>query len=396
MELKKPEFIEDAKSYSEWVINLRRKFHECPELKYEEYETSSIIRDTLDALKIKWQHPVAKTGVVGIIGSGKEPCVAIRADMDALPVLEENQTSYKSKNHGLMHACGHDCHMAMLLGAARLLKLREAELNGTVKLIFQPAEEGGAGAKVMCEEGALENPKVSKIFAMHVTPGLPSGVIAGNSSTILAGLDLFEVEIVGKSCHGAYPHQGIDPIVVAAKIINEIQTIVSREINPFESAVVTVGSIHAGTAANIIPEKVTLTGTIRSFSMDSLDYIKNRFKTIVEMISKANQCTANIKYLLPGFPPTFNDHETWEQVKIITEKLIGKENVRLLKPAMGGEDFAYYQQKIPGCLVFLGVAPTNTKEFYGLHHSKFQVDENALYIGSSWYASVAFKMLASG
>lgn len=394
MELKKPGFIDDAKVYSEWIINLRRKFHQCPELKYEEHETSSIIRNTLDSLRIKWQYPFAKTGVVGIIGTGEEPCVAIRADMDALPVVEQNQINYKSANHGKMHACGHDCHMAMLLGAAKLLKMKESELKGSVKLIFQPAEEGGAGAKKMCEEGALENPEVKKIFGMHITPGLPSGVIAGNSSTILAAVDLFEIEIKGKSCHGAYPHQGTDPIVVAAKVVNEIQTIVSRETNPFESAVVTVGSIHAGSAANVIPEKVTLTGTVRSFSLEGLHHIKNRLETIAEMIAKANLCTSNFKYLLPEFPPTVNDEDTWNQVKMITEKMIGKENVQLLKPAMGGEDFAFYQQKIPGCFVFLGAKPS-TEEFYGLHHPKFQIDERALHIGSCWYASVAFEMLNS-
>lgn len=379
----------EAEEISDWIIDLRRRFHQIPELMYQEVETGRLIRQVLDELGIRWQHPVGITGVVGFIGSGSEPCVAIRADMDALPVEEGNEVPYRSQIPGRMHACGHDCHIAMLLGAARILKQHEAEIKGTVKLIFQPAEEGGAGAEKMCNEGVLNYPQVEKIFGLHVWASHQAGKIVGNAGTVLAAVSNFSISVKGRGGHGASPHNCIDPVVCSAKMIVELQTIVARESDPFEPAVITIGSIHGGEAANVIPEMVELAGTIRSLSLEGLKKLQQRVEQIVQGIALANRCSANITYPLPDFPPTVNDAECWQLAREVAEELVGKENVELIGPAMGGEDFAFYQQLIPGCFAFLGVKNAKIEPHFGLHHPKFQPDESVLFIGSAWYATMA-------
>src|SRR5580700_12252415 len=231
--------LQEAREIAEWIVTLRRQIHRHPELMYQEVKTSQLVRDTLDQLQIPYKYPLAETGVVATLGDGKGPCVALRADMDALPIHEETDVPFRSEVDHKMHACGHDCHTAMLLGAARLLKSHESELRGTVKLLFQPAEEGGAGADRMCQEGALEGPKVERIFGLHVYPGMTTGTVAGNPGVILAATGAFEVTIKGKGGHGAMPHTTIDPITCVAKMIVELHTIVSRETNPFSPTVVT-------------------------------------------------------------------------------------------------------------------------------------------------------------
>jgi IAA-amino acid hydrolase len=373
---------------------LRRKFHQCPELKFAETSTSQLIRETLDSLNIPLKHPVGVTGVVAQLGNGKEPCTALRADMDALPVSEDNEFAFKSRNPGKMHACGHDCHIAMLLGAARILKARESEINGTIKLFFQPGEEGGAGADLLCKEGALENPEVSSIFALHCWPTVPRGKIAGNSGPIMAAVSNFSVKVQGKGGHGALPHHCIDPLTSAAKMILELQTIVSREMNPFSPSVLTIGSIKGGIAANVIPEKVTFSGTIRSLSIDGAQHIRKRLVEIVESIAVANRCRVSVSSLMPDYPATVNDEGCWQIARQAATELLGAQNVVRADPVMIGEDFAYYQQLVPGCLAFLGVSKPGNKDQCGLHHPRFNVDESALPIGSAWHVSVALAALA--
>jgi len=386
--------LNEAKGIAEWIVGLRRQIHRHPELMYEEVKTSQLVRDTLDQLGIRYQYPLAKTGVVATLGAGDGPCVALRADMDALPIHEETDVPFRSEIPNKMHACGHDCHTAMLLGAARLLKSHEAELRGTVKLIFQPAEEGGAGADLMCQEGALEGPKVERIFGLHVFPWMTTGTVAGNPGTILAATAGFAVTVKGKGGHGAMPHTTIDPITCVAKVIVELQTIVSRETNPFSPTVVTIGSIHGGDAPNVIPETVKITGTFRSLTMSGLQTVKQRIEEIVRGVATTNRCAATVEYEYVDYPPTVNDEPSWNVARNAAEVLVGASNIHPMEPILGGEDFAFYQQRIPGCFSFLGVSAPEWPTRHGVHHPKFLVDENALPIGAAWHAQIAMDVLA--
>jgi amidohydrolase len=388
------DILKEAKDISEWIVSLRRQIHRHPELMYEEIKTSQLVRDTLDLLHIPYKHPVAKTGVVATLGDGKGPCVALRADMDALPIHEEADVPFRSEIDHKMHACGHDCHTAMLLGAARLLKNHESELRGTVKLIFQPAEEGGAGADRMCREGALEGPKVDRIFGLHVYPATNTGTVLGNPGIILAATGCFEATVKGKGGHGAMPHTTIDPVTCAAKIIVELQTIVSRETNPFSPTVVTIGSIHGGEASNVIPETVKISGTFRSLSDSGLAVVKQRIEEIVVGVATVNRCTATIDYPFMDYPPTVNDEASWDLARKAAESVVGGQNVRPMDPLLGGEDFAFFQQRIPGCFAFLGVSAPDWETRHGVHHPRFKVDENALPIGAALHTQIAFDTLA--
>lgn len=385
--------LEDAKQFADWIVDLRRRIHRHPELMYKEFETSKLVRDTLDELGVPYRFPVGETGVVATIGDGRAPCVALRADMDALPIHEESEVPFRSEIDGKMHACGHDCHTAMLLGAARLLKSHEAELHGTVKLIFQPAEEGGRGAERMCQEGALESPVVNRIFGLHVWPSLPVGTIAGKAGTISAAAGVFNISVRGKGGHGALPHLTIDPITCTAKLVLELQTIVSREMNPCSPAVVSLGSIHGGEAMNIIPEEVRLTGTFRSLSEADQVFIRQRIEEISKGIGEANRCTVEVCHPFGQFPASVNDPESWNLAQKVAEELLGVHHVIQMAPILIGEDFAFYQLHIPGCLVFLGVGHSTSPTGIGIHHPQFKVDESALSLGSAWYAAVATEAL---
>jgi amidohydrolase len=387
------DLLNEARGIAEWIVALRRQIHRHPELMYEEVKTSQLVRDTLDQLHIPYKHPLAKTGVVAMLGDGKGPCVALRADMDALPIHEETDVPFRSEVDNKMHACGHDCHTAMLLGAARLLKNHESELHGTVKLIFQPAEEGGAGADVMCQEGVLEGPDVERIFGLHVYPAMTTGTLAGNPGVILAATGCFEATIQGKGGHGAMPHTTIDPIVCVAKVIVELQTIVSRETNPFSPTVVTIGSIHGGEASNVIPETVNITGTFRSLSDSGLAVVKRRIEEIFQGVAMTNRCTATITYPYVDYPPTVNDEASWVMARKAAEHLLGAKNVRPMDPLMGGEDFAFYQQRIPGAFAFLGISAVEWETRHNVHHPKFKVDESALPIGAAWHTQIALESL---
>ena len=241
--MKASKIISDAKEIQPWIVEKRRTIHKNPELMYEEFETSKLVQNTLTELDIKFQKDIAITGVVGVLGNGDGPCIALRADMDALPIHEETDIEFKSRVDGKMHACGHDCHTAMLLGAARLLKENEEEIKGTIKLIFQPAEEGGAGGKMMKEQGVLEDPKVEQIYALHVAGTIPTGTLASREGTILAATSTVKILVKGNGGHAAAPHQTIDPVVTGSKIIVELQTIISRELNPLESGVISIKQV---------------------------------------------------------------------------------------------------------------------------------------------------------
>ena len=393
--MKASKIISDAKEIQPWIIEKRRTIHKNPELMYEEFETSKLVQNTLTELDIKFQKDIAITGVVGVLGNGDGPCIALRADMDALPIHEETDIEFKSRVDGKMHACGHDCHTAMLLGAARLLKENEEEIKGTIKLIFQPAEEGGAGGKMMKEQGVLEDPKVEQIYALHVAGTIPTGTLASREGTILAATSTVKILVKGNGGHAAAPHQTIDPVVTGSKIIVELQTIISRELNPLESGVISITMTKAGNACNVIPSTMELQGTIRSLTLEGILKLQTRVKEVAEAIAIANRCEADVTFPGNDYPPTVNDTQCWNLGKLAAGEILGSEQVGEMGPIMGGEDFAYYTLEIPGCFSFLGVGNSDIDAIYDVHHPMFKVDEEALSLGTAIHVNSALKALDS-
>ena len=387
------EIISQSKEIHQWIVEKRRTIHRHPELMYEEFKTSKLVQETLKDLQIPFQKDIAITGVVGIIGSGEEPCIALRADMDALPIHEETDVDFKSQIDGKMHACGHDCHTAMLLGAARILKENEDKIEGTVKLIFQPAEEGGAGGKMMREQGVLEKPKVRQIFALHVAGTMPMGTLASKEGTLLAATSSIKILVKGNGGHAAAPHHTIDPVVTGSKIVVELQTLISRELSPLESGVISITMVNAGSATNVIPSTMELQGTIRSLTSEGISKLQNRVKEVAESIAIANRCEAEVSFPGNDYPPTVNDADCWELGKAAAKDILGQEKVSEMNSIMGGEDFAYYTEEIPGCFSFLGVGNPEIDAVYDVHHPMFKVDEEALSLGTAVHVNTAIKAL---
>ena len=383
----------EAKKISDWIIEIRRELHKHPELMYEEFKTSELVRRELDQLDIPYKSPIAKTGVLATIGNGNGPCVALRADMDALPIHEETDVPFRSEIDGKMHACGHDCHTAMLLGAAKILKSKESEINGTIKLLFQPAEEGGAGGKLMREEGVLENPEVERIFGLHVWPQMPTGQIGSREGTFLAATSFLDLTIKGVGGHAAVPHLTKDPVLTSAQVITNLQSIISRELDPLDSGVVSISAIHGGQAANVIPPEVKMLGTLRSLTMNGLLSLQKRVKEIAENVAKAHGCEVIVDYPGNDYPPTVNDGDMWKFAKEVGTDMLGKENINDLDAVMGGEDFAYYTQKVKGCFVVLGMQNEKIDAIYSVHHPMFKADEDALHIGTALHTVFALKSL---
>ena len=381
------------------VIAWRRDIHEHPELGNNEIRTSGIVAKYLASLGIEVTTGVAKTGVVGILRGGKPgPVIALRADMDALPITERTtvpfaskvRTLYNGQEVGVMHACGHDSHVAMLLGVATVLSSMRKDLKGTVKFIFQPAEEGPppgetGGAEVMVQEGVMNNPKVDVVFGMHINSKLEAGKISYHPGGTLAAVNDMKIVIRGKPSHGAFPWSSIDPIVTAAEIINNLQTVVSRNLNVTENAgVVTIGSIQGGNRPNIIPDSLVMLGTIRSLSPEDEKMMIERVKQIITKTAEANGATAEIA--LPWtshYPVTFNDVALTEKMLPSLRKTAGDSNV-VLKPATtAAEDFSFYQQKAPGLFIFLGGMPKgeDPKNAPAHHTPDFYIDESGFKLG---------------
>lgn len=394
MSLLEAPLLAEARAAADWIVAIRRDLHEHPELGYQETRTSALIRRKLDELGIAYRYPLAETGVVASLGDGKGPCIALRADIDALPIDEAADVPFRSQTPGKMHACGHDCHTAMLLGAAKLLKSRESEFHGTVKLFFQPAEEGGAGGKRMCEEGALESPAVQQIFGLHVWPLLPTGTIGSRTGTFLASAGSLAITVSGKGGHAAMPHLAIDPVTTAAQIICNLQSIVAREIDPLEAGVVSITTIHAGEAYNVIPPEVKLTGTIRSLTHEGMKYLQQRVREVCEQTAAAQRCTATVDFPGHDYPPTVNDAALWEFTQALGRDLLGADAVHQLPAFMGGEDFAYYAERVPGCFVGLGIRNEAVGSTFNVHHPRFKVDEAALPIGTALHVGFALRSLA--
>ena len=366
------------------VVADRRHIHEHPELGFQEFETAKLVAERLRSLGVEdIRTGIAVTGVTGLIkgtkpGPGK--VVLLRGDMDALPIQEENEVDYKSQIPGKMHACGHDAHTAGLLGVARLLMDRRDQFSGTVKVLFQPAEEGGGGALVMINEGVLEDPHVDAAFGLHVDQGSPVGTVSLRPGPALAAADRFTAVIKGKGGHGAHPHETVDPIAVGAQIVTALQTIVGREVDPTEPAVVTVGALVAGQAANVIPDTAELRGTLRSFNPD----VRIQLATRVEEITRgiANALRADVEYShMPGYPATVNDPEMTELVRLVAMEVVGEDNVSTPQVQMGAEDFSYFLERVPGAFFFAGSKNVERGLVWGHHHPRFDVDEEFMVYG---------------
>ncbi|KAF0243437.1 MAG: amidohydrolase [bacterium] len=382
---------------SELIAN-RRWLHQNPELKFQEHKSSKFIAEKLVGLGYQVQTNIAQTGVVAVIDTNRPgPTLMLRADMDALPVKEENSTDYISNNTGVMHACGHDGHMAMLLTAAKELAQMVPQLSGILKLVFQPGEEGGNGALRMIEQGVLESPKVDAAFGIHLWNGLPVGQVGVINGPVMASVDEFYITVKGRGGHGAMPHQTVDAILAACQIVTALQTIVSRNVNPLDSAVVTIGSFHAGEAFNVIAEQAYLRGTVRTFSRELYDQIPNIFHRVVTNIAAALGAECNIEYERLG-PPTINDPVMADFVRQIASEVVGTENIISDDRArtMAGEDMAYFLDKVPGCFFFVG-SQNESRGLIHPHHSPFfDFDEEALPIGVEILKRITAKFLKNG
>ena len=378
-----------VKKFKNKIIKIRRDIHKHPELSFQEFRTAKLVSDSLKKFGLEVDENIGKTGVVGILkGARPGKTIAFRADMDALPIQETSDLSYKSVNDGVMHACGHDAHTAMLLVAAEILSKNIEQISGKIKFIFQPAEEGFGGAKFMIDDGALEG--VEEIYGLHVWNYQESGTIGLKSGPVMAAADKFEIIIDGIGGHGAAPQGTVDCVVVSSYLIQSLQTIVSRNTNPIDSTAITIGQINGGYNFNIIADKVILKGTARSYTEENRLMIKKRLQEIIN--GTESMFNAKIELIYEdGYPPVINDIATTKKLSRIANKIVGN---KLISPylSMGGEDFSYFAQKVPGCFFFLGTMPNGKDKMSTPHHcSHFDIDEDSMVIGTSVFVELALQ-----
>ena len=393
------DFLQEAQSLFPYTQSMRRDFHIHPELGFHEVRTGGIVARELESLGLEVTKGVGKTGVVGLLeGSKPGPTILLRFDMDALPIIEDTGAKYASENHGVMHACGHDGHTAMGLTVAKILHKHRNELAGTVKFCFQPSEEGYngeemGGAQMMIRDGVLDGPKVDHTLSMHLWNEKPVGWVGVAKGPVMAGAEQFTIKLTGKGGHGAAPHITIDPIVTAAQIINALQTITSRNVAPLQSAVVSVTTVHSGTAFNVIPQEAELTGTIRTFDLEVRKKVLERFEQITRGVGETMGCKVEIN-VQRVTPAVINDDAVAANVERIARDLLPDSQLDTSSYlTMGAEDMAFMQERVPGCYFFIG---SNNKEKhldYGHHHPKFDFDEEALIRGSALMAAAAADML---
>ncbi len=382
-----------TKKYENKIITWRRHIHQNPELGFEEFETTKYIVEQLKEIGISDIKVGTNNIAVGVIANLKvknaKKTIALRADMDALPITENNTCEYASTKKGLMHACGHDSHVAMLLGACAVLKemAENNQLENNVRFIFQPAEETTGGAEIMIKEGAMEN--VDKVYALHISSGLDSGVIGYKAGPITAAPDKFVIKIHGKGGHGACPNCTKDPIIVAGAIITSAQSIISREVDPFEPVVLSITYVKAGTAYNIIPNSAELMGTVRTITNERRDYMEKRFPQMIQNLAEAHNCSVEVEYT-KHFPPTINDPQTTATaVEILKNEFGDNEYLTEIQPSMGGEDFSYFTQTTKGSFIRLGSKSPDPTTHFPHHHPNFNIDETALIKGT-----IALSLLA--
>ena len=376
-------------SFGEKIVALRRDIHREPELGFGTEKTAEKVLAAIEGLPLEIQTGVAENGVVATLeGDGDGPTVALRADMDALPIHEETGLPFASESDGKMHACGHDGHTSMLVGAAHALCGMRDRLNGTVKLVFQPAEEREGGGRVMVEEGVAEG--IDSIFALHLWPGLPFGTAATKGGPIMAAADAFEMEVRGSGGHGAMPHLTADTIAITAQIVTALQTLVSREVDPVEPAVLTIGQVSSGQAFNIIPETAFLGGTVRTLNADLRRRMPERIEELARSVARGMRGDIDLDYEF-SYPVTNNDHEAARRALGVIGDLFGEDHtLELPNPAMGGEDFSFFLEKVPGAFVWLGVG----EDVSGLHTPRFAFDEEILPRGAALLTALALDSLS--
>ncbi|HWV24514.1 MAG TPA: amidohydrolase [Thermomicrobiales bacterium] len=373
------------------VIADRRHLHENPELGFQEFKTAEFVRQRLESLGVEdIRTGINSTGVTGlVIGTAKGPGrnVLVRADMDALPIHEENEVDYKSQSDGVMHACGHDAHTSILLGLTRILMERRDQFSGTVKVLFQPAEElPPGGAKGMIEAGVLNDPPIEAVFGLHMSQGDPVGKIIVGAGPVMAAADGFEIIVHGKGGHGAYPHECVDPVVVGAQIVVALQTLVSRNVDPMDSAVVSTCVFQSGDAFNVIPDTARLAGTVRTFQPETRDLLEKRINEVASGVAKALGAEAEVTYTR-GYPATVNDEAMTQLAREAAISVVGEENVVELQPKMGAEDFSYFLEQKPGSYFFVGSNNPEKGLVWGHHHPKFDIDEESLGAGLATMAT---------
>jgi amidohydrolase len=378
-------------AHKDTYIRTRRDLHRIPEPAFTEEKTSTYLAEYLRKEGLPTRTGIAKYGVVGLLETGKPgKTLMIRSDIDALPITEETGLGFASTHEGAMHACGHDAHMSMVLGAATVLNQLKDNLNGTIKFLFQPAEEGPGGAKPMIEEGVMESPRVDYAVGCHVWPNLPEGRIGVKDGPLMAAMDRFDLKIIGKGGHGAMPHLCVDALEVGTQVVNAFQRIVSRHMNPLSPAVVTVGRFAAGSTFNVIPGEAEMCGTTRTFDRDIWSSWPERIEQVVRGVCESMGAKYELKYS-QGYPPLVNDGEMAEIVRKCAQQVVGKDKVVEPEPTMGGEDMAFYLEKAKGCFFFLGVGRKGSAP---VHNSKFDFNENILSLGVETYCRIAMEVLS--
>ena len=373
----------------------RQDLHKIPEIGLEEYETSKYIKKKLKEFNINFKEGYSNTGLVAWVKGNKgnsNKSIGLRADFDALPMPEKNNFEYKSSKDGMMHACGHDGHTSMLLGAAKYIS-ENNDFDGTVYFIFQPGEEGFAGGKKMIEDGLFDDFSIDEVYALHNWPDLPLGSFGVNSGPMMAAVDEFDIIVKGKGGHAAFPQLVIDPIIVASQIVTAIQTIISRSTDPVDKALISITKIHGGTAYNVIDDEVKLSGTIRTFKPETRSFIEKKIEEIANGIAKAHGAGANIEFdLINKYPPTINSKKESEFAAKVAKKMVGEEKVNTdIEPSMGGEDFSYLLNKKPGSYLYIGQGDENHKAH--LHTTKYDFNDNLLPIGVNYWVNLVKEYL---
>lgn len=376
--------------HKDLLIEARRDLHRIPEPAYTEKKTSAYITNYLKAQGLEVQTGIAQYGVVGLMNTRRlGPTLMIRADMDALPIPEETGLPFASTNEGAMHACGHDAHMTMVLGAATILNKVKERLKGNIKFLFQPGEEGPGGAKPMIDAGVMQDPKVDFSIGCHVWPDIPEGTIGVKPGPIMAAMDRFDLKIIGKEGHAAMPHLCVDALDVGTQVVNALQRIVSRHLNPLNPAVVSIGSFHAGSTFNVLPGEALISGTTRTFEYNIWVSWEKRIEKVVQGVCESMGANYKLTYAR-GYPPTINDEFMVDVVRKCAEKVVGKERVVEPEATMGGEDMAFYLERSRGCFFFLGVG---REDCAPLHNSKFDLNEDLMLLGVEIYCRVALDLL---